>query len=214
MKAASSGLCFFRGAALLCGRHREAPDESNRTSRSARRGHPFSLRAGQRPQPGLGLRHLPWHRRQGGHPGRGSPRRTATRAHRHADARVPRRHASGDGDAPDREGLYRRADRRHGELVRRAEEVIMKRRDFLKVAGAASLVGCATPLPAKARVVVIGGGYGGATAAKYIRMWDPSIDVVLVERDASFISCPISNLVLAGYTSMDEISRGYDGLRR
>ena len=90
----------------------------------------------------------------------------------------------------------------------------MKRRDFLKVAGAASLVGCATPLPAKARVVVIGGGYGGATAAKYIRMWDPSIDVVLVERDASFISCPISNLVLAGYTSMDEISRGYDGLRR
>ncbi|HVJ10985.1 MAG TPA: NAD(P)/FAD-dependent oxidoreductase [Burkholderiales bacterium] len=90
----------------------------------------------------------------------------------------------------------------------------MKRRDFLKVAGAASLVGCATPLPAKARVVVIGGGYGGATAAKYIRMWDPSIDVVLVEREASFISCPISNLVLAGYTSMDEISRGYDGLRR
>jgi sulfide dehydrogenase [flavocytochrome c] flavoprotein chain len=90
----------------------------------------------------------------------------------------------------------------------------MKRRDFLKVAGAASLVGCATALPAKARVVVIGGGYGGATAAKYIRMWDPSIDVVLVEREASFISCPISNLVLAGYTSMDEISRGYDGLRR
>jgi sulfide dehydrogenase [flavocytochrome c] flavoprotein chain len=90
----------------------------------------------------------------------------------------------------------------------------MKRRDFLKVAGAASLVGCATPTPAKARVVVIGGGYGGATAAKYIRLWDPSIDVVLVERDAGFVSCPISNLVLAGYSSMDEISRGYDGLRR
>src|SRR5687767_943025 len=90
----------------------------------------------------------------------------------------------------------------------------MKRRDFLKVAGAASLVGCATPTPSKARVVVIGGGYGGATAAKYIRLWDPSIDVVLVERDAGFVSCPISNLVLAGYSSMDEISRGYDGLRR
>jgi sulfide dehydrogenase [flavocytochrome c] flavoprotein chain len=90
----------------------------------------------------------------------------------------------------------------------------MKRRDFLKAAGAASLVGCATPAPAKARVVVIGGGYGGATAAKYIRLWDPSIDVVLVEREAGFVSCPISNLVLAGYSSMDEISRGYDGLRR
>src|SRR5688572_15516239 len=90
----------------------------------------------------------------------------------------------------------------------------MKRRDFLKAAGAASLVGCATPTPSKARVVVIGGGYGGATAAKYIRLWDPSIDVVLVERDAAFVSCPISNLVLAGYSTMDEISRGYDGLRR
>ena len=90
----------------------------------------------------------------------------------------------------------------------------MKRRDFLKIAGAATVVGCATPVPSKARVVVIGGGYGGATAAKYLRMWDPSIDVVLVERDATFVSCPISNLVLAGYSSMDEISRGYDGLRR
>ncbi|MCD6044830.1 MAG: sulfide dehydrogenase (flavocytochrome), flavoprotein subunit [Burkholderiales bacterium] len=64
----------------------------------------------------------------------------------------------------------------------------MKRRDFLKLAGAASLAGCATATPAKARVVVIGGGYGGATAAKYIRLWDPAINVVL--------------------------SRGYDGLRR
>ena len=91
----------------------------------------------------------------------------------------------------------------------------MKRRDFLKLAGAASLAGCATgAAPSKARVVVIGGGFGGATAARYIRMWNPSVDVVLVEREAGFVSCPISNLVLAGYSSMDEISRGYDGLRR
>ena len=91
----------------------------------------------------------------------------------------------------------------------------MKRRDLLKFAAATSLVGCATTTtPSKARVVVIGGGYGGATAAKYIRLWDPKIDVVLVERDANFISCPISNLVLGGFTSMQEITRGYDGLRR
>ncbi len=90
----------------------------------------------------------------------------------------------------------------------------MKRRDFLKLAGAASLASCATPAPGKARVVVVGGGFGGATAAKYIRMWDPSIDVVLVEREPAFISCPISNLVLAGYSTMDEITRGYEGLRR
>ena len=90
----------------------------------------------------------------------------------------------------------------------------MKRRDFLKLAGAVSVAGCATSAPSKARVVVIGGGFGGATAAKYIRHWDPSIDVVLIERDTSFVSCPISNLVLAGYSSMQEISHGYDGLRK
>ena len=90
----------------------------------------------------------------------------------------------------------------------------MKRRDFLKLAGAVSVAGCATATPSKARVVVIGGGFGGATAAKYIRLWDPSIDVVLVERDASFVSCPISNLVLGGFTGMADITRGYDGLQR
>ena len=94
----------------------------------------------------------------------------------------------------------------------------MKRRDFLKLAGAATgaatLAGCAGMTPSKARVVVIGGGFGGATAAKYIRMWDPSIDVVLVERESAYTSCPISNLVLAGYSNMQEISHGYDGLRR
>jgi sulfide dehydrogenase [flavocytochrome c] flavoprotein subunit len=90
----------------------------------------------------------------------------------------------------------------------------MRRRDFLKLAGAASLAGCATPTPSKARVVVVGGGFGGATAAKYIRLWDPAIDVVLIERESQFISCPISNLVLAGYSTMPEISRGYDALRR
>lgn len=97
----------------------------------------------------------------------------------------------------------------------------MKRRDFLRLAGAtmvaselAAVAGCATPTPSKARVVVVGGGFGGATAAKYIRMWDPSIDVVLIERDTSFVSCPISNMVLGGYTTVQELTRGYDGLRR
>ena len=90
----------------------------------------------------------------------------------------------------------------------------MKRRDFLKLAGAVSVAGCATPAPSKARVVVVGGGFGGATAAKYIRLWDPALDVVLVEREASFVSCPISNLVLGGFTTMGEISRNHDGLKR
>ncbi|OFZ89661.1 MAG: flavocytochrome C [Betaproteobacteria bacterium RBG_16_66_20] len=90
------------------------------------------------------------------------------------------------------------------------------RRDFLKLTGAAAALaaaGCASTSP-KARVVVIGGGFGGATAAKYIRMWDPSIEVVMVERADAFISCPISNLVLAGYKSMANITHRHDGLQR
>ena len=97
----------------------------------------------------------------------------------------------------------------------------MKRRDFLKLAGAsagasslAGVAGCASTPSSKGRVVVIGGGFGGATAAKYLRLWDPAIEVVLVERELGFTSCPISNLVLAGYSSMQEISRGYAGVRR
>ena len=89
----------------------------------------------------------------------------------------------------------------------------MKRRDFLKLAGAATLAGCAGA-SYKARVVVVGGGFGGATAAKYLRLWDPALEVVLVERANMFTSCPISNLVLAGFTSMDDIRQSYDGLRR
>ena len=91
-----------------------------------------------------------------------------------------------------------------------------KRRDFLKLtASAAALagLGCAT-IPSKARVVVVGGGFGGATAAKYLRLWDPSIDVVLVERESQFTSCPMSNLVLGGFASAQDISHGYEGLRR
>jgi sulfide dehydrogenase [flavocytochrome c] flavoprotein subunit len=91
----------------------------------------------------------------------------------------------------------------------------MKRRDFLKLAGAVSIAGCAsTSAPSKARVVVIGGGFGGATAAKYLRLWDPSLEVVLVEREAAFVSCPISNLVLGGFSTMPEITTSYEGLRR
>ncbi|UCD69455.1 MAG: FAD-dependent oxidoreductase [Betaproteobacteria bacterium] len=64
------------------------------------------------------------------------------------------------------------------------------------------------------RVVVIGGGYGGATAAKYIRMWSPDIAVTLVEPNRQFVSCPLSNRVLAGTWQMSDITSSYDGLAR
>jgi sulfide dehydrogenase [flavocytochrome c] flavoprotein subunit len=96
----------------------------------------------------------------------------------------------------------------------------MKRRQFIQTIGAgtalAATIGCAsTASSAKPKVVVVGGGYGGSTAAKYIRMWsEGAIDVTLVEPNATFISCPISNLVLGGSKQMADITVGYDILTR
>ena len=88
----------------------------------------------------------------------------------------------------------------------------MRRREFLKTAsgGAAvlALPGCASMAGSSSgKVVIVGGGYGGATAAKYIRMWsDGRIDVTVVEPNAEFISCPMSNLVLGGSKNLDRKS--------
>src|SRR5690349_11681915 len=98
----------------------------------------------------------------------------------------------------------------------------ISRREFLKWlsagAGASVLSACETPGARDAsasspRVVVVGGGYGGATAAKYVKMWAPDVDVVMVERNRDFISCPLSNLVLAGNANLQDLTWGYDALR-
>lgn len=96
--------------------------------------------------------------------------------------------------------------------------MLMKRRDFLKVGAAASamasLYGCAGAGKAGGHVVVVGGGYGGATVAKYLRMWSQgAVQVTLIERNPTFISCPISNLVIGGTKSMEDITVSYDGLK-
>jgi len=95
----------------------------------------------------------------------------------------------------------------------------MQRRSFLHSASALGLLGlagCATPsIPSKARVVVIGGGYGGATAAKYVRLLsDNKIDVVLVEPTEAFVSCPLSNLVIGGSRQLADVTTPYTGLVR
>ena len=59
---------------------------------------------------------------------------------------------------------------------------------------------------------MVGGGYGGATAARYLRLLDPTIEVVLVEQNEAFVSCPLSNMVLGGFRTMGEITRPYSGL--
>ena len=64
----------------------------------------------------------------------------------------------------------------------------------------------------KGRVVVVGGGFGGATAAKYIRMWDPDIEVTLIEKSNTFVSCPLSNRVISGVWDITKVSRDYTNL--
>ena len=81
------------------------------------------------------------------------------------------------------------------------------------------LAGCATrPLASggrpTGRVLVVGGGFGGATAASYLKRWGgDTVDVTLVERNARFISCPLSNLVLGGSRRIEDLTFGYQGLR-
>ena len=96
----------------------------------------------------------------------------------------------------------------------------MQRRDFLRAAGAAAgaavLPGCATMGGGSAgKVVVVGGGYAGATCAKYLRMWsNGSVDVTLIEPRGTFVSCPISNLVIGGSKTIDYVTVPYDNLSR
>ena len=99
----------------------------------------------------------------------------------------------------------------------------MKRRQFIQTASASSafsamglMAGCASIGGSNGpKVVVVGGGYGGATAAKYVRMWsDYGIQVTLIEPNASFISCPISNLVIGGSKTMADITTSYDNLAK
>jgi len=94
----------------------------------------------------------------------------------------------------------------------------MQRRNLLQGAAALAafgLAGCATTsVPSKARVLVVGGGYGGATAAKYIRLLsDYKIEVVLVEPEEAFVSCPMSNLVLGGSRQLGELTVGFGALQ-
>ncbi|WP_316369288.1 NAD(P)/FAD-dependent oxidoreductase [Candidatus Thiodiazotropha sp. CDECU1] len=90
------------------------------------------------------------------------------------------------------------------------------RRKFVKAAGACAALGAIVSITPQAfgqakkgRVIVIGGGYGGAIAAKYIKMADPDIDVLLIEKNANYVSCPMSNEVLGGDRDIESITFGY-----
>lgn len=92
----------------------------------------------------------------------------------------------------------------------------LTRRGFLGTASAAVLPWM-VPITGQgadnAPVVVIGGGFGGATCAKYLRRLEPSLQVTLVERNRSYATCPFSNLVLGGLRDMSAITHDYEGLK-
>lgn len=92
------------------------------------------------------------------------------------------------------------------------------RRGFLTTAGAVTAVGMFgfpyIALGAGKKVVVVGGGTGGATAAKYIKMMDASIDVTLIEANKEYYTCYMSNEVLAGDRKLDSLKFGYTGIAK
>lgn len=96
----------------------------------------------------------------------------------------------------------------------------LSRRDFSKLlltCAAGSTFGMIAPsrtaFAASNHVVIIGGGFGGATAAKYLRKLDPSLSITLVEPKTVFQTCPVSNWVITGLKTMPDITQSYSALR-
>jgi len=93
---------------------------------------------------------------------------------------------------------------------------VLTRRSLLAAAAAAPVAVAAPRVAAQGRLrlVVIGGGFGGASAARFARDAFPDVEVTLIERSRQFTTCPYGNLVLAGSRTIETITFGYDGLSR
>ncbi len=92
----------------------------------------------------------------------------------------------------------------------------IRRRDFLRIASAAgffALTGPADAGKARPRVVIVGAGYGGAACARYLKLWEPRVEITLIEPNPRFVSCPMSNTVIAGLNKMEDITFPYDSLK-
>ena len=101
---------------------------------------------------------------------------------------------------------------------------MLNRRDFGKIvlgATALSFAACnglgnsLATIPAnKKRVVIVGGGFGGVAAARYLRRFDPNVEIVLVEQNKEYYTCPFSNAVIAGMEKIDFIKRDLSTLEK
>ncbi len=96
----------------------------------------------------------------------------------------------------------------------------INRRSFLKLAGASAALAAAPAfvragtLSSAGRIVVVGGGFAGATMAKYLSLWsNKQLEVTLIDKNAAHISCILSNLVINGRLGMSNITLPYDTLR-
>ena len=96
----------------------------------------------------------------------------------------------------------------------------LSRRSFTATLAAGALGGLATPASlfaqqtgATGRVVIVGGGFGGATCAKYLRRANPGLDITLVESSPRYVTCPMSNTVIAGMNPLSAMNVSYDRLR-
>lgn len=95
----------------------------------------------------------------------------------------------------------------------------LTRRDFIKLAGAGigalgfSRFALAATRP-EAHIVVVGGGFGGATCARYLKLLEPGLKVTLIEPSTRFITCPFSNYVIADWRTINTITHGYAGLAK
>src|SRR5262249_54295328 len=126
---------------------------------------------------------------------------------------VPRRTAPINGDGPHCERLLRRGNPGDRRLVIAAAVIRTTRRAFLTGA-AAVLLPKPSVAQSKPRIVVVGGGFAGATCARALRHADPRLDVTLVEPNSIFTACPFSNAVIAGLRDMAAQRFGYDAIRK
>ena len=98
----------------------------------------------------------------------------------------------------------------------------LARRNFIKLAGAGGLAAALSAAGCKssstksgpAKVVVIGGGFGGGTAARYVKRFDPSIDVTLIEASKTYTTCPGSNWVIGGLRDLGSITHNYSNMSK
>jgi sulfide dehydrogenase [flavocytochrome c] flavoprotein chain len=94
---------------------------------------------------------------------------------------------------------------------------LSRRRALGRIAAGAAALAMPALVRARAgsaRVVVVGGGFGGATAARYLKMRAPGVQVTLVEPSKRFYTCPFSNLYLAGLRDWESLGHDFDDLRR